>query len=441
MTKNVLLATIALCIFNSLSIGQGAFLGVPQPSIPEATTAVASDKTAPAAIESNDDTADYFAESAVRLPRFRVSGDYLLWWIKGQPVSTAILTLASPADAAAVANLQPVAAAAINRPNTTILFGDQSVDFHGFNGMRYSAAFAFDDERRWAMEGSFFLLEQQQSTYNVAGGANGSRVFGRPIFNNVNNTETAELDAIPGFFTGSASVTTSSQLYGWEINATYNAVRSSNLTWDFIAGFRALDLNENMTISDSLTQIAPGFLTFQGAPLPSGARISDFDSFSTTNHFWGPQLGTRFDWTFGQFHVDFSTKLAMGVTEQLVAINGSTTVVNSAGGIIGSQPGGILALPSNIGQHYHDQFTVVPEVGLNLGYRITPLIEARIGYTFLYWSSVARPGNQIDRSINTTQVPSDPSYGTAGGTNRPAANVTGSDFWAQGINFGLQFQF
>ena len=66
-----------------------------------------------------------------------------------------------------------------------------------------------------------------------------------------------------------------------------------------------------------------------------------------------------------------------------------------------------------------------------------------VGYTFLYTNNVLRPGNQINRTINTSQ---DTAY-----TEDPAAKLQGpaqptfkfnsSDFWAQGINVGLAFRF
>ena len=410
------LAAIVLCVCAGLSNGQES--------------------------DSRDD-APSLAESAREggPKRITLTADYLFWWMKSQPISMPLVTRASPADTAALAGLQSVSAGALTQPGTQILFGDQSVDLNPFNGMRLSLGWSLDNEGRWNIEGNYFVLERRQSFFNPPASSDGSVVYARPIFDTLSGKEIAELDAMPGFFTGATSIATSSRLFGWEVNASYSAVRQNGFSWDLLGGFRALDLNEGIMIRDNMTQLAPGFLTFQGLPIPDGASLSDFDSFGAANHFWGPQIGTRFDWQTDLLHVSLVTKLAMGVTEQLVTINGGTSVLGPGGALVASQPGGILALPTNIGRHVSDQFTVVPEIGLSIGYRITPQIEARIGYTFLYWSSVARPGNQIDRSVNTSLVPSDPLYGMPGGTNRPAANVASSDFWAQGINLGLQIDF
>ena len=134
-------------------------------------------------------------------------------------------------------------------------------------------------------------------------------------------------------------------------------------------------------------------------------------------------------------------KVALGATEQIVNINGGSTVLVPGAAPV-SAVGGILAQQSNIGQHYHCTFGVVPEAGLEVGYQITPRIRATLGYTALYWSSVARPGNQIDRTVNPALPPTDAMFGIGGGPARPALpSLRESDFWAQGLNFGLMFGF
>ena len=35
-----------------------------------------------------------------------------------------------------------------------------------------------------------------------------------------------------------------------------------------------------------------------------------------------------------------------------------------------------------------------------VGYRVTDCIRVNVGYNFLYWSEVARPGEHIDRVVN-----------------------------------------
>ena len=106
-------------------------------------------------------------------------------------------------------------------------------------------------------------------------------------------------------------------------------------------------------------------------------------------------------------------------------------------------PGGYFAQPTNMGNHTRTAFAVLPEIGLNVGYEVTPWMNIFLGYTFLYTNNVVRPGNQIDRGINPTQNASftDTPFTPLVGPARPAFTDNGSSFWAQGLNAGVLFRF
>ena len=71
----------------------------------------------------------------------------------------------------------------------------------------------------------------------------------------------------------------------------------------------------------------------------------------------------------------------------------------------------------------------------------TSNLTAFAGYSFLYLSSVARPGDQIDRSVNPTLIPTNPSFGVPFGPPRPAPIFNHTDFHAHGVNLGLGLAF
>jgi hypothetical protein len=73
---------------------------------------------------------------------------------------------------------------------------------------------------------------------------------------------------------------------------------------------------------------------------------------------------------------------------------------------------------------------------------VTPQVKLLLGYTFLYVSDVARPGDQVDRVVNRTTLPSSQAFNPfAGGPARPSFSFTGSDFWSQGVSFGIGLRF
>ena len=108
-----------------------------------------------------------------------------------------------------------------------------------------------------------------------------------------------------------------------------------------------------------------------------------------------------------------------------------------------SYAGGYFAQPTNVGSHTRNVAAVVPEASLNVGYRLTSWLSIIAGYTFLYASNVARPGEQVDRTVNPTQSPSfgGPADKPLAGEARPRVRFEGSDFWAHGLSAGLAVSF
>jgi hypothetical protein len=60
-----------------------------------------------------------------------------------------------------------------------------------------------------------------------------------------------------------------------------------------------------------------------------------------------------------------------------------------------------------------------------------------VGYSLVYWSKVIRAGEQIDLNVNPSQFPP----GDLVGAPQPQFRAVTTDFWAQGLNFGLDFRF
>ena len=85
--------------------------------------------------------------------------------------------------------------------------------------------------------------------------------------------------------------------------------------------------------------------------------------------------------------------------------------------------------------------TVLPEVGLKLGYDLCPNLRIYAGYDFLFISSVVRPGNQIDVNVNRTQIPNVFGPQALVGPAFPAPQFNPTTFWVQGFNFGMQYRY
>jgi hypothetical protein len=157
------------------------------------------------------------------------------------------------------------------------------------------------------------------------------------------------------------------------------------------------------------------------------------DEFGTRNQFLGALIGLRGQRAWGPFSVSLIGSLALGVSHETLDVYGyyqdfGAPFANSSG------PYGIFAMPANEGHFTKNEFAVVPEGQVKLGYDLTPSIRVTVGYDFLYDSNVIRPTDQINRNIPKGQTYQQDSPTS---TSSPARIFKTTDFYAQGLNVGL----
>jgi hypothetical protein len=368
------------------------------------------------------------------------SVDYLLWWVKDGPQSTPLVTT-GPSNV--------LFSGALDIPGTQVLFGGNGLDYGQFSGGRLLVGMWLDNDSSLGVEAGGFLLEERSVGFTLAGDANGQPFFGRPFINALTGNQNVYFvsqnfsdPALSARMTGAIDIASSSQLWGWETNGVVALGRADGLRVDALAGFRSVGLSEDLRVQEEIRNLVPGGgVFFLGSNVDPSASVANFSRFKTTNRFYGPQIGGRLDWQGGGFSLGVVGKLGLGVSHQEVTIDGGSVLLNSARQPLAAAVGGVNALSSNIGQQSHNAFAVVPEVGVNVGVQLAPQLRAWVGYTFLYISDVARPGEQLDPVLNPGLVPTDATFGTPGGPALPAPLFNTTDFWAQGINFGMEFRY
>jgi hypothetical protein len=350
-------------------------------------------------------------------------------WFRPMHISTPLLTLGSPAD------LHP---GALGQPGTVVLFGEQP-DFRRADGVHLGVGASLDGGEHLFVEldARYFFPEHAKLT--EASDAAGNPIITRPFFNVLTGEERAFFTSNPGVAAGSTDIDARSELLGVELNARYAARPSDNFRFDLLGGFRFLRLNESLTIRDSLQPLGSGVFQFEGNAVDVGDIITDVDSFKTVNHFYGLQLGGQATWEGKWLVVSAFGKAALGVTDQEVDINGASALFTPAGAFVAG--GGVLALPSNIGQHTRTFLGFVPEGGVTVGVKVTPHLRLTAGYSFLWWNSVVRPGAQIDRVVNPALVPTDNSFGSLTGPARPAFTFHSEEYWIHTLSVGLDLHF
>jgi Putative beta barrel porin-7 (BBP7) len=357
------------------------------------------------------------------------TGEYLFWFLKDAPVPVPLLTTGPTASGGV-----------IGKTGTAVAFGANHLNYDTLNGMRLGTGVWLNDEHTIGLEGGGFLLEQGSAGFSQSSSAAGSPVLARPFFDTTINAENVRLLALPGAFAGGLATSTSARLWGAEANFAGQLSDSDNVQLVILAGFRYLDLEENLRIGDVSALLPGGVTAFNTTPLGPPATTLVTDHFSARNNFYGGQVGGRLNYYLGKAVLNLTGKVAIGSTHQVVGASGTSTLL-VPGTAPATVPGGLLAVSSNTGNRVRDEFAVLPEIGLNVGYRITRNLTAFAGYSFLYLSNVARPGDQIDRNVNPTLVPTNPSFAVPFGPPRPAPIFNHTDFYAHGVNLGLGLSF
>lgn len=358
--------------------------------------------------------------------RFYLGAEYLLWWTKGQRLPP-LVSAGAPED-----DLPGV----LGQDNTSVLIGGATVNDQIRSGFRFTAGMWLDNSATLGAEASIFYLGPYSTRFSAV--SNDSAVLARPFFavgtvtqQDGSTTDLAEERALviasPGTLAGAARVSTSNHFWGAEVNGRLNVCREECCRVDLLAGYRYLELKDHLnivTVADTIPPRGPTAVT---------------DNFATRNRFNGAQLGAEAQFHRGVWFLDVRGLLALGALERDVAING-TTVFTTAGGTV-VVPGGLFAQPTNIGRYKDTQFGVIPEVGFRAGCQVTDALRAYVGYSLIYLArDVVQPGDQIDRAVNVNQIPA---LGVTSlrGDRRPAFTPVNTDFWAQGLHFGIALEF
>lgn len=348
--------------------------------------------------------------------RFSLSAEALVWWLK---------------DASAPTPL--VSTGLLGASGTSVLLGGKDLDTSPNPGFRLTVGYSLTE--KWGVEGGVFYVPTRSTTRTVSSsGQVGSQDLIIPYYDVTIPGQSLTFLSLAGQFSGTATEEYSTNLLGAELNGTAKLLASGPWRVEALGGFRYLRLYESYTFTTSSPNIPPRAVDV----------FNTSDEFDTTNNFYGAQVGARgrFDWR-GWF-ASGGVKFAMGAMVQSVDISGSLVTNGFTNfGPTQTYPGGYFAQPTNIGTWTRTVFAVVPEVGLNIGYQITPWASVVVGYTFLYTNNVARAPQQVNGNINPTGRPaltgSPPSAST--GPAEPSFKFNSTDFWAQGINVGLALRF
>src|SRR5438067_2713099 len=344
--------------------------------------------------------------------------ELLLWWPKAHPLP--------PLVTASRLGGPPV----LGRPDTVTLVGSHAIDNQDIAGGRFTQGFSLNAADTVGIEGIYFFLGTRTLGESVTDLGNlRYRSICLPFVNALTGQEDVVHVARPGVSSALVTVTTTTRVQGAELNAVGNLVATDGVKINALAGYRFLQVHEGLRVEQR-------WLTYPTGPDALRNLGMVADQFDGHNRFSGGQLGLSADLRRGVLFMELVGKVALGRSFEVVRIDGATNLITTGTNplpLLRSYPGGVYAQPTNMGRVTYSAFAVVPEAQYKVGLRFGDWGRFYVGYNFLYLSDAARPGDQIDRTINPTQVQLLNPNGVLAGIDRPRPAVVRSDFWVQGL--------
>ena len=357
-----------------------------------------------------------------------VHPEYLLWWQSGMNLPPLVTTGGGTTRATAGV-----------LPGASILYGGDDSALDGSrSGGRIRFGTWFDRFPGLGLEGEYFGLAQGSESFFQ--NSNGSPTLARPFFNITTGLQDAELVAFPNVLSGSVQVDVTSELNGAAARFRRSLCCSSGCAYspfccttvptssrlDGTVGYRYYELKEALDIRERL----------QSTDTANPGSFNILDHFDTRNQFNGGEVGVLWQGRRGLWSLDGLMRVGIGNNHQTVSIRGNTVATQN--GASTNFNTGILTQRTNIGTYDRNEFTMIPELGLTLGYQFTRRVRLTAGYSMIYWGNVVRPGDQVDLDVNPNLFP--PEAVPFTGALRPQFQFVSTDYWVQGLSFGAEMR-
>lgn len=374
--------------------------------------------------------------------------EYLLWSIKNTPEPIPLVT------SGALSSKLP---GAIGQLGTRVLMGDDFIDTHRQSGGRFTMISWFGRDKLFGIEANYlFLAPHRSQRISETSGLPGSSSLAVPIFDVSGFTSTSSplpgesVYVLPGPFSdgpgfkGKFKLEIKNRVQGGEVNALFNIGDIGHLHVETLTGVRWLQFKEGLRFNVRTMGVS-------GAST-AGQFFNSQDVFNTQNNFYGVQFGVRATYELSRFFTDVSPRVSVGDNHETVNIYGKSMTSNGTlffpvhGFAARPISGGIFAQPNNIGHYGKNRFDVLPEINLTLGYHLMDHLSLLAGYQLMYLHQVIRPGDQLNRDINTTQTAlADASRASGSGISSigpmvPVDVFHGSSFWIQGVSLGVKWR-
>ena len=346
--------------------------------------------------------------------------DFLLMW-RRPPALPPLVTTSPPGTPLSQAGQ-------LNQPTTTTLLGGRSQASGPSAGGRIDFGYWLNTCPQVGIGGRFLALGDSSLGYATDSAT--TPILARP-FLNVTDGQTAAMDTLivsfPDEATGEIAVQGTSTLIIAEAYLRRAGNHNAGTPGDLVGGYQFSRIDGSLKISSHSTALSTSQLRVPGTTLEV------LDSITTQNEFHGGQLGVLNDWNYGCFTIFGSFKLGLGNMRQRAVLAGQTVINDSANSIIDAQ--GLLTRSTNIETHERNVITVIPQISLRGTYAVSHRVDVTIGYSLIFFPHVLQPTEQLDPDLAVNLA--DPALGE----QRPQFTFQSRDYWAQGLTFGLRWNY
>ena len=389
----------------------------------------------PGRAQELDECHDCVSESAAALNRdmywyvppspLWMRAEYLHTWIQDSAMAPLVTT--SPSDT------PRTSAGVLGEPGTEILFGDESIGgqasgVRGNVGLRLG--YYFDCLADWEVETSLMWLGSTRHPGEFADASGGEPILARPFFDASSGAQNSQLVAFPGVVEGELSAEVSNELKSIGISLRRTMLWNECFRVELLAGYRHFNFKEQLTVDEAIG-LDPG------TPPDEQVLVGVFDHIRARNSFDGGEFGFVTRYHRDRWEFELLAKLALGQARKVLTVDNITIVDDP------KRPEGTpVETTIYAGRYTASDFGVLPEIDFSVRRQITPSFTFTVGYTLIFLSDAIRLGDQIDITVNSSDLPVELPLARESGAQSGQSQRAGLDdssLWVQGIHVGLQW--
>jgi hypothetical protein len=319
-----------------------------------------------------------------RPPMWWLRTDGLLWWRKGRDLPVLVVSNTEASD----------------DPGQIVLYGGDIEGGSPQGGIRIDLGTWLDTQECLGIGGRFWWLGEERTRFHADGDTLPDQTIERPFIDAATGPDSFIVSDPFTPFSGSIDVVTTSEIYGADAFARMAWCRVCEFRVDLLVGYEFTRINESLRIDTDIPDSPLG---------PNRA----FDQWLTRNEFHGVSVGLLYESCRDCWTTTCLLKVGLGSMRQTAELSGGENGV----------PVGLLVEePITVTR---DEFAAVPELDLSWSYAINPCWNMNIGYSLVYWSSVARPEALIDDVVG----------------NDTSLVFRDESLWVQGLTIGANCRF